>query len=131
MEEPSSGMEHFFVVADLTDKIAVEEIAVVDLDVENPESITTFLTLPTATPRVTSRRHDPIIDFTKSVMLTSDEYITIVLEVRRTRLALAVEKEQNRQQREKAKKRKMEERKEANHLRGIWALEVAEAKASL
>ena len=54
-EEPSSGTEHFFIAADPTDEIAVEEIITVDPDVENPKSITTFLTLPTTAPRATSR----------------------------------------------------------------------------
>ena len=113
-EEPSSGMEHYFIAANSMDEIAVEEIAVVDTDVENLESITTFLTLPAAAPHMTSRRHDLIMDFTKFIMLTSDEYVTAALEVQRTRLALAAEKEQNRQNREEAKKRKLEEMEEAN-----------------
>ena len=128
-EEPSSGMEHYFIAADPTDEIAVNEITAVDTDIENLKSITTFLTLPTAAPRATSRRCDPIMDFTKSVMLTSDEYATAVLEVRRTRLALVAEKEQNRQNRKEARKRKLEKREEANQLRGIQAQEVAEANA--
>ena len=118
-KEPSSSTKHFFIVVDPTDEIDVEEIAAMDLDVENPESIMTFLTLLTAVPPATSRRCDHIMDFTKSIILTSGEYVTVVLEVRRTKLALAVEKEQNRQNREEAKKRKLEERKEANRLRGI------------
>ena len=69
------------------------------------------------------------MDFTKSVMLTSDEYVTAALEVRRTRLALAAKKEQNRKNKEEPRRRKLEERKEANRLRGIRAQEVAEAKA--
>ena len=73
-----------------------------DPNVENPESITKFLTLPPAMPRAMSRYRDSIMDFTKSVMLTSDEYVTTALEVRQTRLALVAEKEQNRQNREEA-----------------------------
>ena len=107
-EEPSSSTEHYFIAADPIDKIDVEEIAMVDIDVENLESITTFMTLPAAAPCATSRQHDPIMDFTKSVMLTSDEYVTAALEVRRIRLALAAKKEQNRQNREEAKKRKLD-----------------------
>ena len=104
-EEPSLGTEHYFIAADPTDEIAVEAIAAVDTNVENRESITTFLTLHATVPRASSRRHDPIMDFTKSVMLMSDEYVTAALEVWRTRLALADEKEQNRQNRDEAKKR--------------------------
>ena len=95
-EEPSSGTEHYFIEADPMDEIAVEEIATMDTDIENPESITTFLTLPASAPRAMSRRRDSIMDFMKSVMLTLDKYVIVVLEVRRTRLALAAEKEQNR-----------------------------------
>ena len=53
--KPSLGMEHFFIAADPTDEIVVEEIAVVDPDVENLESITKFLTLPPAAPCAMSR----------------------------------------------------------------------------
>ena len=120
-EEPSSQTEHYFIAADPTDEIVVHEIAAVDTNIKNPELIMTFLTLPAAAPRATSRRRDPIMDLTKSVMLTSDEYITAALEVRRTRLALATEKETNRQNREEVKKWKLEEREEANRLREIWA----------
>ena len=35
-EEPSSGPEHYFIDVDPMDKIAVQEIAVVDTDIENP-----------------------------------------------------------------------------------------------
>ena len=128
-EEPTSHTKHFFIAADPTDEIAVQEIAAVDTDIENPELITTFLTLPAVAPHASSRRHDPIMDFTKSVMLMSDEYVTAALEVHRTRLALVVEKEQDRQNREEAKKRKLEEREEANRIREIRAQEVAKAKA--
>ena len=108
-EESSLGTEHFFIAADPTDQIAVKEI--VAPEVKNPKSITTFLTLSAVAPRTPSRRRDPIMDFTKSVMLTSDEYVTATLEVRRIRLALAAEKEQNRQNREEARKKKLEEKR--------------------
>ena len=129
-EEPSSGSKHFFIAANPTDEIVVEEIAALNPDIENPESITTFLTLPAAASRTTLRQCDPIMDFTKSVMLTLNEHIIIALEVRRTRLALAAEKERNRHNREEARKKKLEEREEANQLRGIQAQDVAQAKAT-
>ena len=95
VEELTSTTEHFFIVVDPRDKIAVDEIIAIDPTIENPKSITTFLMFPIAAPGAMSRRRDSIIDITKYVMLTSNEYVIVVLEVRWTRLALAVEKERN------------------------------------
>jgi hypothetical protein len=47
---------------------------------EHPESITQFLTLPTIIARANPRSHvtDLVVDFTKSIMLTSDAYLDVV-----------------------------------------------------
>jgi hypothetical protein len=44
----------------------------------NPDSITTFLTLPTITVRIESKKKDPIINLSKSLILTSEQYIVVV-----------------------------------------------------
>ena len=87
--EPCEAIEHYFIVVDRVDDIAVEEIAAMDSNVENLESITTFLMLPTVAARAMSRRRDPTMDFTKSIILTSEAYVNALLEVRRARLAVA------------------------------------------
>jgi hypothetical protein len=42
---------------------------------EDERSITKFLILPTISARVSNKKRDPIVDFSKSIMLTSDAYI--------------------------------------------------------
>ena len=76
--------------------VFTKEIATRDPNVHNLESITRFLTLPTVVPRAKSTRRDPIIDFTKPMMLTSKEYANATLEVKCTRLIVAIEKKKSR-----------------------------------
>ena len=65
--------EHFFVHVDPNDPDA-NIVGGMDSDAgeENP-SITKFLTLPTTFARVSNKKQD--VEFTKSIMLTSDTYI--------------------------------------------------------
>ena len=91
VEEPSEATEHYFIAADPVYNIVVDETASIDPNVKNPELITAILMLHTAAPRATSRRRNPIMDFTKSVMLTLEEYVNAALEVKRARLAMAAE----------------------------------------
>ena len=96
-EELTLMSEHFFVAADSTDEIAMEETVVVDPNVDNLEFVTRFLTLPiVAREVITSRRQNPILDFTKLVMLTSYQYMNATIEVRYARLVVATKKERNR-----------------------------------
>ena len=95
VKQPLKATEHYFIASNSADNITIDEIATIDPIVENPKSIITFLTLPTTTPRAMSRRWDPIMDFTKSLILTLDEYVNAVLEVRCVRLAMVAEKERN------------------------------------
>lgn len=67
-----SNVEHFFVNADLSDPTAADEI--VRLDVDSVESITRFLTLPTLAARAFAHNCDPCMDFSKSIILTSQQY---------------------------------------------------------
>ena len=78
--EPCDVTEDYFIAADPEDNIVVEEICAVDSNIKNPESIIRFLTLLTVVPRATSRRRDSIMDFIKSVMLTSEEYVNATSE---------------------------------------------------
>ena len=83
----------------------IEEIAIMDPNVHNPKSIMQFLTLPAVASRATSTRQGLIMDFTKSIMLTSQEYMNAALEVRCLRFVLIAEKETSKQEREKEQRR--------------------------
>jgi hypothetical protein len=69
-----SIVHHFFVDIDSFDLVLAEEAIGLDPAVNAPESITQFLTLPTITARANPRRcfTDSVVDFTKSVILSSD-----------------------------------------------------------
>ena len=78
-EVPDSSASHFFVALDLADNgEGAVEIATIDAGEGEPESITRFLTLPTIAARASSKCRDPLLDFTKSKILTSDEYTAAV-----------------------------------------------------
>jgi hypothetical protein len=64
-----------------------EEVASLDPTVSAPESITQFLILPTITARANPQRRltDPVVDFTKSIMLTSDGYLNAVQQLQERR----------------------------------------------
>jgi hypothetical protein len=72
--DPDVDTEHFFVGVDPAEPTLPKEISGLELEVQVPDSITWFLQLPSFTPRANSRRGDPIVDYTKFVILTSAEY---------------------------------------------------------
>ena len=84
--QPNASIEHFFVAPDSEDPAVAEDVVRLDAEVPRPESITHFLTLPSVTERPNPRRRlDPIINFTKSVMLTSDQYVEAAEHVKQAR----------------------------------------------
>ena len=123
--DPDVDTEHFFVRVDPTEPTPPEEIGGLDPEVHVPDSITQFLQLPSFTPRANSRQRDPIVDYTKSVILTSAEYEDAAIVVVNKRDRAIKEKERQKQEREELKKRKAAEREEAN------AQKVAEREESL
>ena len=86
-------MTHFYVDADPVDPNLAEDIGATEPEVQLLESITRFLTLPSIAPRVSQRHQDPIMDFTKSIILTSDEYMEAVAELRQAKEDAAKEKQ--------------------------------------
>lgn len=66
--------------ANSSDLNFVEDVVGYERDGDATDSIRRFLTLPTVTARVTQKFRDPIMDFTKSIMLTSDEYVNATAE---------------------------------------------------
>ena len=138
--EPEAATEHFFVGVDPSEEAVDSDVGTFDTEAPAAESITQFLQLPRFTPRATSRRRDPVVDFAKSVILTSVEYEEAAAGIIAAREDAAKEKERQKQQREETKKRKLEEkeeamarraaaRQEAQRLRDLKAAERAEAQA--
>lgn len=69
---PNSPIEHIFVNSHSADLEVFELIGGLDPSVEEPTSITRFLTLPTVTQQRHTKIRDPIFDFYLSKILTSD-----------------------------------------------------------
>lgn len=90
-----SIVHHFFMEIDASNPDIAEEAANLDPAVFNPKSITHFLSLPTITARANLRRWvtDPIVDFTKFIMFTSDWYPNTFEQVERQNEANVKEKE--------------------------------------
>ena len=61
-----------------------EEAAGLDLDVSQPLSLTRFLTFPIMTACGKPRKAYPIINFTKSTVLTSDWYMEAAQQLQNT-----------------------------------------------
>ena len=109
---PDMSVSHFFVDADTCDPPIAREAVGLDPTVSTPESITRFLTFPTITARAPRRRFiDPVVDFTKSVMLTSVIYVSAVKQLQEKEEA-ARTKATNKNEREETKRRKLLEREE-------------------
>jgi hypothetical protein len=72
---PSSEMQHFFVTIDDVDHDIEEEVAGLELGMSEPQSITTFFTLSTITARINSKNRIPILNFAKSIIITSYQYV--------------------------------------------------------
>ena len=81
---PIPGTQYFFVNRDSVDPVLNDEITGLDNDGNEPESITCFLTLPTITQRCNPHTKDPIVDFSKSVILTSDQYIAATTQMQQS-----------------------------------------------
>ena len=111
--EPQAGTKHFFVGADPYGEAVDSDVAALDTEAPMPESITQFLQLPRFTPSASSHRRDPIVDFAKSVILTSSEYEEAAAIIITASEDATKEKQRQKQQREESKKRKLEEREEA------------------
>ena len=111
-EAPTSTTSHFFVGHDGSEVTPEEEIGVLDTDIEEPQSITRFLQLPSVTTRTSGKRKDPIIEFTKSIIITSRQYVEAAAAVKDKREKDKKDKQEAKQAREDQKKRKAIEREE-------------------
>ena len=119
---------HFYVDADPADPNLAEDISAAKPKVQSLESITHFLTLPSIAPRMSQRHQDPIMDFTKSIILTSDEYIEAAAKLRQAKEDAAKEKQRQWEEKEEQQKRKAAEREEERIQQEARAAEIAEAR---
>lgn len=126
---PDSNVQHFFVDADPSLPEAASEVVGFEADAAGEGSITQFLSLPTVAARVNRRSKDPIMDFSKSIMLTSDQYINAAAQLKEAKAASAREKEQARLEKEEKKRRRAIEREEERRAKEARAAEAAEARA--
>jgi hypothetical protein len=78
-------MHHFFVDRNSADPALDDEIAGMDNDDDEPKSITRFLTLPTVMQWCNPHTKDPVVDFLKSVILTSDQYVAVAIQMQQAR----------------------------------------------
>jgi hypothetical protein len=139
-EEPDTAVLHYFVNLDPTDPKVMEHVGGLDPNINEPTSITHFLTLPTVTRQRHTKFKDPIFDFAQSKFLTSNEYSTAAEELRLAKQLAERAKQQQRHQKEDSKRRKAlkwEEwrmakdvaREEAARLKELRAAEQAQLQA--
>jgi hypothetical protein len=126
---PGATSHHFFVDTDSSDVLVVEEAASLDPTITNPESITQFLMLSTITTRANPRRRtiDPLVDFTKSLMLTSDVYLDAVQQLQERKIQTARNKERRKTEKAESMCRRLLEQEEEKMQHEAQALEVAKA----
>ena len=75
-------MQHYFVNEDSLDLDIVEEVGGLDLDISQLDSITWFLILTTIIQCNNPGNRDPIINFAKFVIFTSQEYLVAVTQLK-------------------------------------------------
>ena len=119
-------MHHFFVDTDSFNPMLTKEVAGLNPTISTPESITQFLTLPMiiAWANPWRRLIDPVVDFTKSVMLTSDGYLNAVEQLQEKRNQAVRIRERSRTDKAELKRRKLLEREEEKRQREAWAMKV-------
>ena len=68
---PRANTKNFFITIDEVNPSSNDNIATLYREVKQPDFITWFLQLPTITTRPSKQKKDPIVDFEKSMILTS------------------------------------------------------------
>jgi hypothetical protein len=125
---PSAHTQHYFVTIDDTDPNIDEEAAGLDPAISEPQSMTRFFTLPTVIARINPKRGDPIVNFAKSINLTSDQYVEAVHQMKCRKEEVAMAKERIREERVESKKRKATEWEEAAQRRALEQEESQDSK---
>lgn len=94
-DEPSADVNHFLVHGNEDDPLAPREIGGVDTTVDDVESMTRLLTLSSLVPLLSCRHQDPALDFSKLLMLTSNEYVAAVEYKSKAKIDPAEERQRN------------------------------------
>jgi hypothetical protein len=123
-----SSVQHFFITSNAGDLEVADEIGGVDPAVDEPDSITRFLTLPTVTRQRHTKIRDPIFDFAQSKILTSEEYSTAADEMRLAKEMAEQAKAQQRCEKQTLKRRKAVEREEGRLAKAAAREEAARLK---
>ena len=110
---PSTEMQHYFIDVDNENPDLGNEVARLDPAIMESHSLTRFLMLPTIIARINPKKRDPIVNFAKLVILTSDQYVEIAHQIRTRREEAATTKECNKEERVESRKRRAAEREEA------------------
>lgn len=121
-KEYELGLEHFFMSFDSGDLDIPDKMVSFNIDVEATNSMTMFLTLSTLTPRVNTKEKNHIMDFSMSIMLTSNEYMATVEEFQEVKINTAKEKERLREEKEERKERKVADKEEKRLAREAQAI---------
>jgi hypothetical protein len=95
-------------------------------DVEHAQSITRFLTLPTVIQISNPRSKDLAVDFTKFVILTSDQYVAAATQLQQAREEALRKKKREKLRKKESRKRKASEREVAAAARAEAWKEVRE-----
>lgn len=69
------------------------EMGSLDAYIETIDSIIRYLTLPSITPRVNKEPWEPTLDFTKSIVVTSNNYLKVIGEQKQAKINATNEKE--------------------------------------
>jgi hypothetical protein len=126
--EPATETEHFYVDVQPSELDSTGEATDADRPAPEAPSVTKFLTLPTITARINTKRKDPIVNFAKSLILTSDQYIYAVQEMRLSKEDSAIQRERQRVDREETRKRKAADKEEAASRRAVECHEAQRLK---
>ena len=127
-EAPRATTSYYFVAVEDSDVGVDEDIAGLEPNDEEPSSITQFLQLPTVTARTSGKRKDPIIEFSKSIIITSCQYMEAAAAVKESKERDKKEKEQARLAREENRKRKAREREEEQARKAVERAEALRQK---
>jgi hypothetical protein len=103
---PSIQTQHYFVTVDDTDPNIDEEAAGLNPAISKPQSSTRFLMLLTVTTRINPKRGDPLVNFKKSIILASDQYVEATYQIKYRREEAAMAKERIREERVESKNTK-------------------------
>lgn len=113
-EPEDQDTQHFYVTMEASEESDANEQDVMSnmegLPTEQPTSITRLLTLPDVTVSRRQRRAEPHVDYSKSIILTSDTYIALMEEKCARKEALEKARAEKKHQREADKKRRAEEK---------------------